>query len=130
MTRTVFIGPPNEPFRDIYKIIKKAQSTAIKMIQPLVSTTEVDGAARDIIKGAGYGEYFGHGLGHGVGLATHERPRLGPRKPVLLKAGMVVTVEPGIYLPEKGGIRLEEMVVVTDTGAEILTRNQNVYDFE
>lgn len=130
MTRTVFLGPPNEPFKELYRIIQSAQSAAIETIRPGVSTTEVDAVARDIIKDAGYGEYFGHGLGHGVGLATHERPRLGPRKPVSLKAGMVITVEPGIYLPEKGGVRLEEMIVVTDTGAEILTRNQNVYDFE
>ena len=129
MTRTVFLGEPGPDFVNIYRIVRQAQSAAIKAIKPGRSTTEIDGIARSVIETAGYGTYFGHGLGHGVGLATHERPKVGPRKPVPLKKGMVVTVEPGIYLPGKGGIRLEEMVAVTDTGAEILTSNQDVYDF-
>ncbi len=130
MTRTVFMGEPEPALKDIYRIVREAQSAAMKAIRPERSTTEIDGIARSIIETAGYGAYFGHGLGHGVGLATHERPRLGPRKPVPLKRGMVVTVEPGIYIPGKGGVRLEEMVAITDTGAEVLTRSQHVYDFE
>ncbi|MFO7985536.1 MAG: Xaa-Pro peptidase family protein [Desulfatiglandaceae bacterium] len=129
MTRTLFMGTPREEFRHIYKTVRKAQSAAIKAIKPSVLSTHVDRVARQIIQEAGYGEYFGHGLGHGVGLATHEAPKLGPRRPVLLKEGMVATVEPGIYIPERGGVRLEEMVVVTESGTQILTRNPNIYDF-
>ena len=129
MTRTLFLGTPRENFRHIYKIVRKAQSAAIHAITPSILSTQVDQMARQIIDEAGYGEYFGHGLGHGVGLATHEAPKLGPRGPVLLKEGMVATVEPGIYIPEMGGVRLEEMVAVTPTGAEVLTPNQNLYDF-
>jgi Xaa-Pro aminopeptidase len=82
-----------------------------------------------MIKDAGFGEYFGHSLGHGVGLATHEAPRLGPRRPVSLENGMVVTVEPGIYIPGKGGVRLEEMVVIEKKGPRILTTADHFYDF-
>jgi len=89
----------------------------------------VDAVARDIIGDAGFGGYFGHGLGHGVGLATHEGPRLGPRDPVELKTGTVFTIEPGIYIPGKGGVRLEEMVILEAGGPRILTRNDHFYDF-
>lgn len=116
MTRTVFLGEPGDMFKSMYKTVRKAQLAAINAIYPAVKSTDVDRVARHIIEEAGYGAYFGHGLGHGVGLAAHERPRLSPRHPVPLKEGMVVTVEPGIYIPETGGVRLEEMVWVTPTG--------------
>ena len=92
-------------------------------------STKPDSIARDIISKAGYGSCFGHSLGHGVGLATHEAPRLSPRNPVTLIEGMVVTVEPGIYLPGTGGVRLEEMVVIEKSGPRILTKNNRYYDF-
>jgi Xaa-Pro aminopeptidase len=129
MTRTIFLGDPDPYFRKIYRIVREAQLRALEEIRPGVESTLPDSAARDVIKEAGFGEYFGHSLGHGVGLATHEGPRLGPRKPVTLKKGMVVTVEPGIYIPNRGGVRLEEMVVVEDRGPRILTKNDCFYSF-
>ncbi len=129
MTRTVFLEDPDPQFRSVYRTVREAQLRALDQIRPGVESTHVDGIARQCIEEAGFGEYFGHALGHGVGLATHERPRLGPRRPVFLQAGMVVTVEPGIYIPGKGGVRLEEMVVVEPAGAGILTKNGWFYDF-
>ncbi len=109
MTRTIFLGGPTPRFKKIYRTVRQAQVLALGRIRPGVESTFVDAGAREFIRDAGFGDYFGHSLGHGVGLATHERPRLGPDKPVLLKEGMVVTVEPGIYIPGKGGVRLEHM---------------------
>jgi Xaa-Pro aminopeptidase len=129
MTRTVFLGTPDPEIKLIYRIVRKAQLAALKQIKAGVESNHPDGVARQVIREAGFGKYFGHALGHGVGLATHESPRLGPRKPVALKEGMVVTVEPGIYIPQKGGVRLEEMVVVGQTGSRIITKNGNFYDF-
>jgi len=129
MTRTLFLGEPTPLFRKVYRIVREAQRAALERVRPGVESTSPDAIARQIIRDAGYGEYFGHGLGHGVGLAPHERPRLGPDKPVRLRSGMVVTVEPGIYLPGKGGVRLEQMVVVEESGARILTRDKHFYDF-
>jgi len=128
MTRTVFLGGPGEDFRVIYRTVRHAQIAALKEVRPLVDSTHLDGIARGVISEAGFGEYFGHGLGHGVGLAVHERPKVGPRDPVKLKKGMVFTVEPGIYIPGKGGVRLEEMVLVEDKGPRILTKNDHIYD--
>ncbi len=130
MTRTVFPegSTPVEPFRTIYKTVRKAQLAALRWIRPGIETTHPDGVAREVIRQAGYGDYFGHSLGHGVGLAAHENPRLAPRKPVRLRQGHVVTVEPGIYLPGKGGVRLEEMVLVEETGPRILTRTDHFLD--
>ncbi|MFZ7112551.1 MAG: M24 family metallopeptidase [Desulfatiglandales bacterium] len=129
MTRTVFLGSPGPKFRKIYRTVRKAQLAALETIQPGVKSTLPDSVARDMIKNAGFGEYFGHALGHGVGLATHEQPRLAPRNPVELKVGMVVTVEPGIYIPRKGGVRLEETVVIEKDGPRILTKDGHIYDF-
>ena len=129
MTRTVFLGKPNPKFRKIYKIVRQAQLAALQEIRPGVESTYPDTVAREIIKDAGYGEYFGHSLGHGVGLATHERPRLSPQGPVALQEGMIVTVEPGIYLPGEGGVRLEEMVVIEKNGPRILTKERHFYHF-
>ena len=129
MTRTVFLGEPGSEFRNIYSTVRQAQLEALKVIKPGVDSNHPDKIARQIISDAGFGDYFIHSLGHGVGLATHEGPRLGPLKPVTLKKGMVVTVEPGIYIPGRGGVRLEEMVVVEENGPRILTNNHQFYDF-
>ncbi|MBN1277744.1 MAG: aminopeptidase P family protein [Deltaproteobacteria bacterium] len=129
MTRTIFLGEPESEFREIYSIVRLAQIEALKAVRPGVESSYPDRIARQIIGDAGFGDFFNHSLGHGVGLATHEGPRLGPLNPVILKKGMVVTVEPGIYIPEKGGVRLEEMVTVEDDGPKILTINNHIYNF-
>lgn len=129
ITRTVFLGEPDDTFKTIYRTVRQAQLEALKHIRPSVESTRVDAVARNIIRDAGFGAYFGHGLGHGVGLATHEGPRLGPRNATPLRTGTVFTVEPGIYIPGKGGVRLEEMVVLEAKGPRILTRNDHFYDF-
>jgi len=129
MTRTVFLGDPSPDFIKIYRTVRKAQANSLKEVRSGVMSNYPDSIARQIINDAGFGDYFGHGLGHGVGLATHERPRLSPLKPTKLKKGMVVTVEPGIYIPGKGGVRLEEMVVIEADGPRILTKAGNLYDF-
>lgn len=120
ITRTFYLGKKDSKFEEIFEIVKKAQDAGTAAIREGVSGKEVDEAARDIIENAGYGKYFGHGLGHGVGMAVHEAPRLSPLSDSVLKEGMVVTVEPGIYIPEWGGIRLENMVVVRKDHAEVL----------
>jgi Xaa-Pro aminopeptidase len=129
MTRTIFIHGPAPKLKRIYKTVRKAQLAGLAEIHPGVDSTGPDSAAREIIRQAGFGDYFGHSLGHGVGLATHERPRIGPENPVKLKEGMVVTVEPGIYVPRLGGVRLEEMVVIEKRGVRVLTRDDHFYAF-
>ena len=129
ITRTVFVGEPDDTFKTIYRTVRQAQLGALEKIHPSAQSTQVDAVARNIIADAGFGAYFGHGLGHGVGLATHEGPRLGPRNAVVLRVGNVFTVEPGIYIPGKGGVRLEEMVVLEAEGPRILTKNDHFYDF-
>jgi Xaa-Pro aminopeptidase len=129
MTRTVFLGDPVSDFKTIYAVVRKAQLAALDTIRPGIESNHPDAVARQVIDEAGFGKYFIHSLGHGVGLATHERPRLGPQNPVKLEKGMVVTVEPGIYIPGKGGVRLEEMVVIEEKGPRILTKNDRFYDF-
>jgi Xaa-Pro aminopeptidase len=129
MTRTVFLGDPSGDFKEIYKTVREAQISAFKSVKPGMKTTEVDSIARDHIEKAGYGAYFGHSLGHGIGLAPHETPALAPVKPKALREGMVFTIEPGIYLPGKGGVRLEEMVFLRREGAELLTTNKDFYSF-
>ena len=130
MTRTVFLDGATPKFKKIYKTVRAAQLAALKHIRPGVKSTVPDSTARQLIREAGFGDYFGHSLGHGVGLATHEGPRLGPEKPVVLKEGMVVTDEPGIYIPGLGGVRLEEMVVIEKDGPRILTKDDHFYDFD
>ena len=123
MTRTVALGAVSKQRSKIYDIVKKAQQEAVLAIKPGIKCREIDAVARGIIEKAGYGENFGHGLGHGVGLETHEQPVLNPRSETVLKAGMVVTVEPGIYIPEWGGVRIEDMVLVKKDGVETLTKS-------
>jgi Xaa-Pro aminopeptidase len=111
--------PPR--LRAIQKIVRAAHDRAIAVIEPGVKASTVDRAARDHIRKAGFGPRFGHGLGHGIGLNVHESPRLGRNSDDLLKTGMVVTIEPGIYLPGVGGVRIEDDVLVTETGHEVLS---------
>ncbi len=120
-TRTVSIGNANDRFKTIYRIVREAQQKAIAAMGPGVRAKQVDSVARDHIAAAGYGDFFGHGLGHGTGLAIHEAPRLSPLSDDTLQPGMICTVEPGIYLPDWGGIRLENQVLITDAGVEVLT---------
>jgi Xaa-Pro aminopeptidase len=108
-------------FEAIYNTVLEAQQRALDAVRPGAICKEVDAVARRFIADAGYGDYFGHGLGHGVGIEIHEAPRLNPESDVVLEAGMVITVEPGIYLPGKGGVRIEDLVIVTEGGCEIVT---------
>jgi Xaa-Pro aminopeptidase len=123
MTRTFVAGKPDTTYLERLRVVRKAQLAGINALRAGVTCKEVDQAARQVIEDAGYGKYFGHALGHGVGLAVHEEPRLSSRSRKKLKSGMIVTVEPGIYLPEWGGIRLENMVVVREDGAEPLNED-------
>ena len=121
LTRMIFVGSIPPRIRKIYGIVLEAQEKAIEAVKPGERMCDVDAVARRHIKKCGYGKYFGHGLGHGLGLNTHEPPRLSWMSDEKLAAGMVVTVEPGIYLPGIGGVRIEDDVVVTDSGCEVLT---------
>jgi Xaa-Pro aminopeptidase len=120
MTRTWIAGTPGNQLQEIYRIVREAQLAAQAVIRAGKDSVEIDAVARDFITHSGYGENFGHGLGHGVGLAVHEKPGLRKRNGMTLEENMVVTVEPGIYLPGFGGVRLENMVRVTETGCELL----------
>lgn len=122
ITRTIVVGKASARQKKIYDIVKRAQRAAVGKIRPGVSTRNVDAAARNIITKAGYGKRFGHGTGHGIGLEVHQGPSLSPRTDSRLAAGMVVTVEPGIYIPGFGGVRIEDDVRVTRTGHEVLTQ--------
>ena len=120
-TRTFASGPLPEELQRAYDVCLDAQLAGLEAIRPGASGPGVDSAARDRIEAAGFGEAFGHGLGHGVGILVHENPRLAQESRSTLESGNVVTVEPGIYLPGKGGIRIEDLVVVTDDEPEVLT---------
>jgi Xaa-Pro aminopeptidase len=122
MTRTVAVGEPAGWQRDIYDLVAEAQRTGIEALEAGVATGAVDAAAREVIEAAGHGEHFQHGLGHGVGLEIHEAPMLGYGRTGKLADRVPVTVEPGVYLPGKGGVRIEDVLVVTaGGGARILT---------
>jgi Xaa-Pro aminopeptidase len=123
MTRTVVLGRADKKFVELLRIVRAAQCAAMDFIRAGVTAREADGKARRMIAQRGYGKEFGHGLGHGVGLAVHEAPSLNRSNRKKLKDGMVVTVEPGIYLPGWGGIRLENMVLVREGGCEILNKD-------
>jgi Xaa-Pro aminopeptidase len=129
MTRTVILGEADGKVREVYAIVREAQLRAIAAVRAGISSREVDRAARDYIASAGFGEQFGHGLGHGVGLAVHEKPGFGKTTAMVLEENMVVTIEPGIYLPGWGGVRLENMVRVTRDGCEVLNKNDFFYSF-
>jgi Xaa-Pro aminopeptidase len=121
MTRTVFFGPPQKELAKIYEITKLAKEAALKLTKPGVKIKALDEAARSHIEKKGYGDKFSHGLGHGVGLEVHEAPSVNGKSKAILEEGMVITVEPGIYLPKLGGVRLEDTVVVTKSGYQSLT---------
>jgi Xaa-Pro aminopeptidase len=121
LTRTVILGAPDERFTQIYELVHAAQRRAIEGLRAGVTGKEVDALARDFLTEAGYGEQFGHGLGHGVGLNIHEGPRLSRLSEQALPAGAVTSVEPGVYLPEWGGVRIEDLVLVKDGGCEVLS---------
>ena len=120
-TKTLILGKPDAKTKRIYEIVRRAQAKAIQTVRPGVTGREIDAAARGLIQKAGYGKFFGHGTGHGVGLAVHEDPVISPRGKAVIEEGMVFTVEPGIYVPGWGGVRLEDMVRVTSNGCERLT---------
>lgn len=121
MTRTICVGRPTPRQLEIHGIVLKAQAAAIQSVRAGVPCKSIDDAAREIIKRSGYGKYFGHGAGHGIGLMVHEGPSVSPLSSDTVVRNMVFTVEPGIYIPGWGGIRIEDMVQVTDTGAKTLT---------
>jgi Xaa-Pro aminopeptidase len=122
LTRTLFLGQASQTMRDIYDIVLKAQTAAIEGVKSGMDAAQADRLSRSIIEQAGYGENFGHGLGHGVGLAVHELPTVGPASTGSLANGMVFTIEPGIYLPGQGGVRIEDMVVLQNRKTRVLTR--------
>ncbi len=121
LTRTVAVGEPEEEGRRVYDVVREAQAAGKAALAPGRTGREADSAARAVIEAAGYGEAFVHSLGHGIGLETHEWPRLSQRADDVLPANAVVTVEPGVYLPERFGVRIEDVVVVREGGCETLT---------
>jgi Xaa-Pro aminopeptidase len=121
MTRTVHVGSPGEKQKALYQAVLDAQLAAISAVHPGQEAGKVDQAARKVLKKAGFASYFTHSTGHGVGLEIHEPPRLGKDQKELLQPGMVITIEPGAYVPGLGGVRIEDMVVVTETGCQVLT---------
>lgn len=121
-TVTIALGEPDRRQRDIYRIVKEAHDRAIEAVKPGVSFRDLDSRARGHIEAHGYGGYFGHGLGHGVGLEVHENPVVSFRSDGVAEEGMVFTVEPGVYIPGWGGVRIEDTVCVTADGCELLTR--------
>ncbi len=122
LTRTVVVGKANKRQKKVYSIVLKAQKKALAKLKPKMRACDLDKVAREIIKRAGYGKYFGHGLGHGIGMVIHDNPAVNPRNEQLLESGMVITIEPGIYIPNWGGVRIEDDVVITTTGCEVLTK--------
>jgi len=122
LSRTLFLGRANKTFQEIYNIVLKAQTTAMEGIKSGMDASQADRLARSVVEQAGYGDAFGHGLGHGVGLAVHEFPRLGLSSSDSLADGMVFTIEPGIYFAGQGGVRIEDMVVLENGKARVLTR--------
>ncbi|MFQ5826548.1 MAG: M24 family metallopeptidase [Dehalococcoidia bacterium] len=126
LSRTLCLGDGDPKFTEVYTVVQKAQKAALDGVRPGMTGEEADRLARQIIEEAGYGSAFGHGLGHGVGLGGHEEPRLGPGSPDLLVEGMVFTIEPGIYLPGWGGVRIEDMVVLESDGPRPLSRAEKI----
>lgn len=124
MTRTIVLGKANGKQKELYQLVLEAQEAALVGLRAGMTGAQGDRLAREVIEGAGYGQYFGHGLGHSVGLEIHEKPALSPKEGMILKPGMIETVEPGIYIPGFGGVRIEDMVVITENGIKNLTSSQ------
>jgi Xaa-Pro aminopeptidase len=120
LTRTVMVGKANRRQKQIYNIVYKAQKLAVSKARSRMKACDLDKTARDFIKQAGYGKYFGHGLGHGIGLQVHDNPAVNPTNQLLLEPGMVITIEPGIYIPNWGGVRIEDDVLITPRGCQVL----------
>ncbi|MGB8733444.1 MAG: Xaa-Pro peptidase family protein [Candidatus Sulfotelmatobacter sp.] len=120
-TRTVWVGAPSQDARLAYESVREAQQAAVAAVRPGITTGEVDEAARKVLRKAGLGRYFTHSTGHGVGLEIHESPRVAAGQKEVLRPGMVITVEPGVYFPGKWGVRIEDMVAVSENGGEVLT---------
>jgi Xaa-Pro aminopeptidase len=121
MTRTVHVGPPKSNARRVYNAVREAQQAALEAVRPGMTVSDVDRAARNVLKQNKLARFFTHSTGHGLGLEIHESPRVAAGQKDRLKAGMVITVEPGAYLPGQWGVRIEDTVVVTETGCDILT---------
>jgi Xaa-Pro aminopeptidase len=122
LTRTLILGEPDSRFREIYAIVLRAQEACLAQVRAGMTGEEADTIARDIIVAAGYGDAFGHSLGHGLGVRVHEAPNAAQKVTTPLPANSVLTIEPGIYLSDWGGVRIEDVGVVTDTGLRNLTR--------
>ncbi|MFD0767952.1 Xaa-Pro dipeptidase [Bacillus sp. CGMCC 1.60114] len=123
ITRTIAVGEPSDKLKEIYNIVLEAQLRGVNGIKAGLTGREADALTRDYITEKGYGEYFGHSTGHGIGLEIHEGPSLAFRSETVLEPGMVVTVEPGIYIPNVGGVRIEDDIIVTAEGNEVLTKS-------
>jgi Xaa-Pro aminopeptidase len=121
MTRTVYVGRPSAEARGVYQAVKQAQQAAVDAVRPGISVAEVDRAARKSLQKSGLAKCFTHSTGHGVGLEIHEAPRVAAGQTEILEPGMVITIEPGVYVPGKWGVRIEDMVVVTERGYDVLT---------
>jgi len=126
-TVTFGVGDVSDQLRTIFDVVLRAHDLALDSLEIAVAAKEVDRVARDYIHQQGFGEYFGHGLGHGVGLEVHESPTLSPRSEAQLGAGMVFTIEPGIYIPDVGGVRIEDTVLLSMDGYRCLTQCQKSY---
>jgi len=122
MTRTFFIGKAPEEYKKVYETVREAQERAVKAVKPGIKASEIDAAARNYIEQMGYGEYFIHRTGHGIGMEVHEEPYITDSSDTILEPGMVFSIEPGIYLPEKFGVRIEDLVCVTESGVENLNK--------
>lgn len=123
MTRTFAVGDIDEKLSEIYNVVLEAQKRGIKAVKAGVSGYDVDKVCRDYITEAGYGEYFGHGTGHGLGIDVHEDISVSPKSKHILEVGNVITIEPGIYISGIGGVRIEDDVVVTENGCEVLNKS-------
>jgi len=123
ITRTVAVGEPSEKLVDMYNTVLASQLLALEKVAPGLTGIQADAIARDYLKEKGYGEAFGHSLGHGIGLEVHEGPGLSMRSDTVLEPGMAVTIEPGVYLPGIGGVRIEDDILITETGNELLTHS-------
>jgi len=124
MTRTVVVGKASKKQSRVYKLVLRAQRRAISRAKSRMKACDLDKTARDVIKRAGYGKYFGHGLGHGIGLLVHDNPAVNPTNQLRLEPGMVITIEPGVYIPNWGGVRIEDDILITQRGCQNLTKSE------